>query len=253
MTLSAVIITKNEEALLADCLRSLSFCDETVVVDSGSDDGTVRIAEACGARIFKREFDNFAEQKNYAVSKASGDWVLSIDADERIPAALAEEIRAAVRSGQFFAYAVPRRTYFLGKLLKYGGSLNDRPVRLFRKASAAFQSPVHETLRIEGETGSLNTAMVHLTGDTVGRYLNKLNHFTDLEARKLRGRGKPLSVPSMLAMPLLRFFQVYFVKRGLLDGHAGFVYALWSGYYEFIRHAKHHQAFNKVDGLKTKQ
>lgn len=234
MSLSAVIITKNEEKNIRRCLGSVAFCDERIVVDSGSADATAAIAESLGAKVIRRDFEGFAAQKNFAVSCASGEWILSVDADETVSSALAEEIRMRVSAdAPARAYRVHRRTNFFGRDFRFSGLQKDAPVRLFRKDAAVFVNPVHEIVEVRGKTGDLRQRLEHRSFQTIGEYWQKLQLYTSIEAaqgareRSLRGRDLWLKPPA-------RFWLLYVWGRGFLDGFEGFLYAVLSSYYEFI-------------------
>ncbi len=248
--LTAVLIAKNAEATLERTLASVAFCDEIVVLDSGSSDRTAAIAALHGARVHLRTFDSFAAQKNHAVSLASHDWILSIDADEAVTPELAAEIRRVLADGPDAAdtgvaagYRIPRRTFFMGQALRFGGHQSDRPVRFFRRSAGSFAGKIHEEVRVEGRVDRLRSPLLHYTTLTAKDYLRKLNHYTDLEVESLRDRsqdgGQGAGRRSDIWLrPIARFGQKYFLQLGLADGWAGFVYAFLSGYYEFVRLAK---------------
>lgn len=244
--LSAVLIVKNAEATLDRTLVSAAFCDEIVVLlDAGSSDRSRAIAESRGARVHTRTFDDFAAQKNHAVSLARNEWVLSLDADEQVTPELAAEIQrligsAASASSAASAYRIRRRTYFLNRLLRFGGHQSDRPVRLFRRSAARFEGRVHEEVRVKGSTRDLTAPLLHFTTASAREYFRKLNHYTDLEAQALQAGG------SLFWKPTGRFVQKYLAQLGFLDGWAGFVYAVLSGYYEFVRQAKFWQKSQNI-------
>ncbi|MBI3252147.1 MAG: glycosyltransferase family 2 protein [Candidatus Omnitrophica bacterium] len=238
MNLSAVLITRNEEDKIGSCLKNLSFCDEIIVVDSGSTDGTVAGAERHGARVVVKPFVDFASQKNFAVAQARGEWILSVDADEIVTPALREEIRGCLERPSAAAYSLVRRNFIFGKRLRFGGSGHDEPVRLFRKGRARFEGLVHETLRVDGAVGRLTAPLLHYSTADVRSFFRKLSLYAELEARSLvRGKaGMPLSSRG-LWKPVGRFSQRYFIWGGFLDGAPGFIFAVLSGYYEFVREA----------------
>lgn len=240
MKLSAVVIARNEEANIGECLKSLSFCDEVVVVDSGSQDRTVSLANGLGARVTQRNFDNFASQKNFALSCASFPWVLSIDADERVSGELRGEIQKAI--GGLFAppaaYRMPRHNLIFGRRFRFGGNGSDAPVRLFQKERARFSGLVHETLLVDGPVGRFKGALLHASTPSAGVYLRKLNGYTGLEAECLREKGRSPRKSDFFLKPLFRFWQRFFLQLGFLDGREGFFFHLLSAYYEFVRYAK---------------
>jgi glycosyltransferase involved in cell wall biosynthesis len=236
--LSAVVITRNEEARIGRCLTSLSFCDEIVVVDSGSDDQTTLEAAKLGARVLVRPFDDFASQKNFAVSQARGTWVLSVDADEVAAPGLGEEILRVLQAAEVFAaYALPRHNFIFGKRLRFGGNGKDAPIRLFRKGRAVFEGLVHESLRVEGAVGRLKGTLLHYSTSDMRRYFQKLTLYAALEAERLQEQKARFSFFTLCSKPVGRFFQRYIVQGGFLDGTPGFLFAAFSGYYEFVRYA----------------
>jgi len=225
--LSAIIITRNEAANLPDCLGSLSFCDEIVVVDGGSTDGTAAIAAQAGARVIQKpDFAGFGAQKQAALDEARGDWVLSIDADERLPDALAREIQTVIESPARAGYSINRKTLFLGQFLKYGGWYPDRVLRLARRDKAHFSGdPVHESLLVDGSVGDLFNDMIHLSYRSIDDVLVKQRRYALLSAQVRRQRGVRGGLPAALSHSLSTFFKHYVLQAGLLDGARGFVAA----------------------------
>ena len=249
MKISAVIITYNEERNIEACLKSVSFCDEIVVVDSGSVDGTLALIKkhtpAGGApapAVYFRPFDHFSAQKNEAVSKATSDWILSIDADERVSEALQKEILDVIRSNppreQICAYHIPRKNFIFGSHLKFGANRGDAPVRLFRRGFAAFEGAIHERLSVRGRVGKLKSPLIHLSSPTLKDYVRRLDHYTQLEAIQMRDRGERFSYLKFFGKPPVRFIQRYFLQWGFLDGKKGFIYCALGSFYEFVRYAK---------------
>ena len=225
--LSAIIITHNEASNLPDCLASLAFCDEIVVVDHASADKTVTIAEQAGARVVRANgFSGFGPQKQIALDHAKGDWVLSIDADERVPHALAAEIRSAIASGTHDGYRINRKTYFLGRFLKYGGWYPDRVVRLARRIRARFtEDAVHERLDVSGSMGDLHHDMLHMSYRTIDDVLAKQRRYALLSAQVRRNRGTQGGLASALLRSHAAFLKHYILQGGFLDGAHGFVAA----------------------------
>jgi glycosyltransferase involved in cell wall biosynthesis len=237
MKLSAVVIAKDEEKNIARCLSSLRFADEVVLVDSGSADRTAEIAKAHADKVRHRAFDNFSAQKNFAAAEASGEWVLSVDADEVVTPALAGEIRRIVESPDgCAAYAVRRRTRLFGRWFRFGGMQTDRPVRLFRKGSARFVGSVHERVSVDGRTGLLKQTLEHTSFQTLREYFRRLELYTALESAREDAPAPRAS--HFFARPVYRFVSVYLVKQAFRDGVEGFFYGVLSAYYEFIRWAK---------------
>ena len=226
--LSAIVIAKNEAADLPDCLASLAFCDEIVVVDSGSTDATVAIARAAGAVVrVSEDWPGFGLQKQRALELASGDFVLSIDADERIPADLAEEIRAAIGRGDHAGWRINRRSSFLGRFLLHGGWYPDRVLRLARRSAARFTPDlVHERLVVDGPVGDLGHDMIHHSYRTIDEVLDKGRRYATASAAERRARGKRGGLAIALLRAMWAFLRHYVLKAGFLDGAHGFVAAL---------------------------
>lgn len=233
--LSVCLITKNEEQNLEDCLKSAAWADEIVVVDSGSTDRTQEIARAFTAKIFTRPFTNFAEQKNYALSQASGDWIFLIDADERIPEALAAEIREKTSGRQAAVYAVKRSTRFLGRSLRFSGTQGDRPVRLFPKGQVRYEQPVHEQIVTALPVKNLRRELIHLTTRNISQYMQKLELYTDMEAGLMKKQGKRAGLFKLWLSPAARFLQLYLLQAGILDGWTGLQFAALSAYYQWTK------------------
>ncbi len=237
--ISVVIIAKNEEGRLADCLQSARWADEIVVVDSGSTDKTAEIAARYGAKVLHRPFDDFASQKNFAVSQAGCPWVFSLDADERIPEALAQELRGiAQREDGKAGYYLHRDNWFFGRCLKHAGQEADHQMRFFRRDKARFRNSVHEVVDIDGPTGELAGRLTHHSCRDLNDYFRKFNHYTQLEAEQMKQRGVAFRASDMLLKPPLRFAYTYVLKGGFLDGYQGFLFHLFSAFYVLVKYAK---------------
>lgn len=237
-TLSAIIITRNEAYHLGDCIASLDFCDEIVVVDYDSDDATVEIAREAGARVnVTRDWPGFGLQKQRALELARSEWVLSIDADERVPPSLAAEIRAAITSDGVAGYRLKRLNHFLGRTLRHGGWYPDLVTRLARRKAARFSaSPVHERLIVDGQTGELQTPLVHLSYLTIDDVLAKLRRYTIATAQERRKNGRRGGLASALARAALSFLKCYVIQLGFLDRSRGFVAACFRAEETFWRY-----------------
>lgn len=237
--LSGVMIAKNEASNIKACLDSAGFCDEWVVIDSGSPDGTQTLARASGAQVWERPFDNYAAQKNFGIQKASGEWVLLLDADERVSEGLKKEIRAALAASAADGYEVRRLNRIFGRWMNHGAHAGDVQLRLVRRSKAVFYGPVHERVRPEGKIRRFKEPLFHYSTDTIADYMRKLNVYTDLEAAHLSVQDAPPSMRQLKARPLARLGQLIFLKRAFLDGLEGVIFAVLSGYYDFISLAKH--------------
>jgi len=226
--LSAIIITHNEAANLPECLASLAFCDEVVVVDHASTDGTAQIVAAAGARLIATpDFAGFGQQKQKALEAANGEWVLSIDADERVPEPLAREIRAAIEREENAGYRINRKTFFLGRYLAHGGWYPDRVLRLARRSAARFSADaVHERLDVNGAVGDLRADMLHMSYRTIDDVLAKQRRYALLSAQARRQRGVQGGLAVALVRSVFAFLKHYVLQRGFLDGSRGLVAAI---------------------------
>lgn len=225
--ISAVIITLNAAARIEACLRSLSFCDEIVLVDSGSSDGTQALAEALGARVVHNDWPGFGPQKQYALSLATQPWILSIDADEEVPEDLAWEIEAAVTAAGAEGYEMPRKSHFLGRWMRHSGWWPDPVLRLARRDRARFSDDiVHERLIVEGRIARLGGALLHYPIDSLQDAYEKINRYAEAGARKMVAAGKRPGFGAAFARAFWSFVSTYFLKRGFLDGREGLINAL---------------------------
>ena len=238
--LSAVLITRNEEANLPACLASLAgLADEIVILDSESTDRTVAVGEAAGARVVRHRFDGFGAAKQRALELANGAWVLSVDADERVTPALADEIRRLLASepaaGGFF---VRRDVFFLGKRLRFGGMGNDWVLRLFRRAGARFSaSPVHERVEISGRAVRLHGTLEHHAYRTLAEHVEKMNRYTDIQAQMKAGHGVRYRNWMWVRLPWEVFARCV-LRLGIFDGTAGVIFATMSAYSAWLKYAK---------------
>ena len=238
--LSAVLITRNEEANLPDCLASVApLADEIVIVDSESTDGTIAVAEAAGARVVRHRFTGFGVAKQRALEMATGAWVLSVDADERVTPALADEIRRVLATGPGAnGYLVRRDVFFLGRRLRFGGMGNDWVLRLFRRAGARFSaSPVHEHVEISGRPGRLSAALEHHAYRTLAEHVEKMNRYTDIQAQVKSGNGVRYQGWMWARLPWEVFARCV-LRLGILDGTAGVIFATMSAYSSWLKYAK---------------
>ena len=237
--LSAVLITKNAASALEECLRSVSFCNDIVVVDSGSQDGTVELAQRYGARVIESAWLGFGPQKQFAVEQARNDWVLCIDADERVSPALQSSIVAALEKPTATAYRFPRCNRFLGRYLRHGEGYPDWSLRLFHRGHGRWSDDaVHEKVLCDGEEGVLAGDLLHDSAESLDSYLTKQNRYTSLAADEALARGKRASVAKMLLSPLFRFIKFYLLRRGFLDGAPGLVHILIGCQNSFTKYAK---------------
>ncbi len=255
-TLSVAIITFDEEANLSRTLRSVAWADEIVVVDSGSSDGTLAIAEAFGARIFEEDWQGFGPQKNLAIQKCTSDWVLSLDADEEVSPALIAEIRALLTAEPPCSlYTLPRRNYFLRRWIRHGGYYPDRKLRLFVRGNVFFENaPVHETIPKSLPTGKLNGALLHHAYYTLAAYIEHMNRYSTLGAVTAAERGKGgrhllTFLWNVLLNPLATFVYNYLFRLGFLDGREGLLLHLYHSAYVSWKYAKAWENGGKVENL----
>lgn len=241
--LSVAIITYNEEKVIRRTLESVKWADEIVVVDSGSTDGTTAVCREYTDKVFIRGWLGYADQKNFAIDKTTGDWVLSLDADEPIEDHLAQEIRNIISSpAHFNGYRIPRKTYFLGKGIKYGGWYPDYNLRLFRKGTGKFiDRAVHEAIQVEGAVGTTRHAILHYAYPSIEIYMDKINKYSSLSVQVMSekgiGRFKTGCI-NIVFRPAFTFIYKYFFRLGFLDGKAGLVLNLFHSYYVFAKYAK---------------
>ncbi len=238
--LSVAIITLNEERNLAECLASVAFADEIVVVDGGSGDCTREIAREAGARVIEStDWQGFGVQKNRAIDACSGDWVLSIDADERVPRTLRDEIQTALRDSTFDVYEMPRSSYYCGRFMRHSGWWPDHVRRLFRRGTARFSpAPVHESLETDKKVGRLHHPIEHWSYRTMEQVLDKVNHYSSLSAPVVLARGDRPTVFTAIFHGIGAFFRTYVLRRGFLDGAHGFMLAVSNAegsYYRYIK------------------
>jgi glycosyltransferase involved in cell wall biosynthesis len=236
--LSLIVVTQDEERDLPSCLASAAFAEEKIVVDSGSRDRTLEVARGCGATVLHRDWEGYGAQKAFALTQATGDWVLSLDADEQLSPELAAEIPAAIQRSDVDGYWLRFQTIFLGKKLRFGAALGERHLRLFRRAKGKFDPrPIHEGVVVDGRVGTLAGPVIHESHRSLDEYFRKFNAYTTAMAEERRRRGHRFSVLSAWRLPG-RFFSRYVLRGGFLDGYAGFTYASLLAFYDFVKYAK---------------
>ena len=238
-TISVALITKNEAVNLGELLPRLQWADQIVVVDSGSDDDTARIAESHGCQTVVHPFDTFARQRNRAIDLSNGTWILSLDADERPTPRLVREIRNAARANRHAAYHIPIRSEILGRAVRRGGTQDDRPIRFFRRDLARWKGDVHEILHVNGRVSELTGWLEHRTLPTCSAFLEKIDRYTALEAAARVRRGRQPTIYDSLVAPPREVFRRLVYKLGFLDGPAGWQFALLSGYSEWVLARRH--------------
>lgn len=240
-SVSAIIVCFNEEDRIQDCLESVSWCDEIVVVDSFSTDRTPEICRRYTDRFTQHPWMGYREQKAYAHSQASKDWVLLVDSDERVSPELKREIldNLASENGQYAGYAVPRLVHYLGRWWRRGGWYPDYDVRLFRRERATWGgSDPHEKILVDGPVRRLSHPLYHYSYRNMDDHVARINRFTSISAQELIKRGGRWRLSDALLRPAVRFFRSYILKRGFMDGFAGFYVAVTAAVYVFLKYAK---------------
>jgi glycosyltransferase involved in cell wall biosynthesis len=238
--LSVTIIALNEAAHIAAAIDSASFADEILVVDSGSSDGTADIARAKGVRVLTREWAGYVEQKNFAAEQASHDWIFSLDADERIPPPLAEEIRGILAADPpHHGYRVPRVTFHLGRWIRTTDFYPDYQTRLYDRRHARWRGRyVHESVSVDGPSGQLKNDLQHYSFADLRDQIKRINHYSTLSAKQMYEAGRRTGPVEILVHPPAAFLRNYILRRGFLDGTAGLTISLvnaWSVGLKFMK------------------
>lgn len=238
--LSAIIIAKNEAHNIEECLDSVAFCDERIVViDMASTDETAQRAEMKGARVTRHDFQGFGAQKSFALAQAQGDWVLSIDADERVSAALAAEVRAAMANDAVDGFEMPRRSRFCGRIMRHSGWFPDYVLRLFRRARARFsQDIVHERVICDGAVARLREPLDHFPVQRIEDALSRMDRYSTANAAMMVASGQRVSFISGITHGLFAFLKAYVLRAGFLDGREGFLLAVAiaeGSYYRYVK------------------
>lgn len=240
MTLTVIIITKNESAHIADCIASVSFADEIIVVDSGSTDDTRNIAAALGAKVtLTPDWPGFGPQKNRALDLATSDWVLSIDADERVTPELAQEIQRELKQPKATAYKIARLSNFCGRWIRHSGWWPDHVLRLFKRDTARFTDvAVHESVKTDQAVVVLPGHFLHYPYADMDSLINKVNRYSSDAALMMHQRGRKSGVMTALGHAVWTFIRIYLMRRGFLDGREGFVLAMTGAAGSFFRYSK---------------
>lgn len=237
---AAIVITKNEAANIDACLASVAWADEVLVVDSGSTDDTVARARAHGARVLVRDWPGYSEQKNFAAGEAGCDWILSVDADERVTPALASEIRALLATDPAQAgFRIPRVTWHLGQWIRTTDWYPDYQLRLYDRRRARWKhARVHESVAATGEVGRLAADLEHYAYRDLAHHYTTMDRYTTLAAAEMHENGKKAGVFDLTLHPWAAFVRNYFLRRGFLDGLPGFIISVMNAYYVFMKYAK---------------
>lgn len=242
--ISALVITYNEENNISDCLDTLMWCDEIIIIDSKSSDRTTNIASKFTKKIFSVENLSFSEKKNLGVEKASYNWILCVDADERVTQNLKTEIRELLNSTDksLNAYYIKRKSFFISKFIKYCGWYPDYVLRLFRKSDKVRFSEklVHEKLLLDEKAGKLRSELIHYTDLDFEHYVNKMNLYSSYSAEEIFLDRKKPKIFSIIFRPVFTFIKMYFLKLGFLDGYIGLVLCTLSSIHVFAKYSKHY-------------
>lgn len=245
--LSVIILTKNEEKNILDCLESIYWADEIIIVDDFSEDRTLDVAKTYDLsekiKFFQNKLDNnFSQQRNFALSKATHDWVLFLDADERVPKELREEINISLiedkKNKKFNGFFIKRLDVMWGKALRHGESGSVRLLRLARKGFAHWNGKVHEEWIVEGNISTFDAYFLHYPHQTISEFLKEINFYTTLRAQELFEKKEKPSVLNILLYPKLKFLKNYILKLGFLDGIEGFIFSLFMSFHSFLVRGK---------------
>ncbi|MEJ2347276.1 MAG: glycosyltransferase family 2 protein [Gammaproteobacteria bacterium] len=248
-SISVTLITLNEAGNVGDCLESVAWADEIIILDSGSTDGTPDICRKYTDRVYVTDWPGYGPQKNRALDYATGDWVLSIDADERVTDELRREIEQAAGAAGHDAYSIPRSSSYCGRFLRHGGWWPDRVIRLFRRDKARFSdSIVHETVVVDGSVGQLCSPLLHYTYRTLDDVVSMINRYSSASAEAMYRAGKRGGLGRAIGHGAWVFLRTYVLRLGLLDGREGFMLAVSNAelaYYKYLKLAGLHKAAAK--------
>ena len=240
--ISAVVLTKNEEKNIKECLEGIKWCDEIIIIDDNSKDKTVKIAKESGAKVFNHSLNNdFSAQRNYGLSKVKGDWILFVDADERISEPLQYEIRNVIlfeERRDIDGYFIKRKDFMWGKELKHGEAGNIKLLRLAKKGKGEWIGKAHETWKVKGKTKFLKNSILHYPHQDVKIFLEEINFYTNLRAEELIDKKVKISWFSIILYPIGKFIINFFVKRGFMDGTPGFIIAMTMSFHSFMARSK---------------
>jgi glycosyltransferase involved in cell wall biosynthesis len=241
--LSVTIISYNEEKNIRDCLESVQWADEIVVIDSFSIDKTIDICREYTDRVYQNKWPGFVEQKNFALTKASHNWILSIDADERVSDELGEEIKGLLSNSlKYDGYYIPRKTFYVNKWILHCGWYPDYKIRLFKKDKGRWEgtggTAIHESVKVNGRVGYLKGDILHHSFPTISSHLKTINSFTSISATENFKKGERTGILSILFRPIFNFFKMYILKLGFLDGIPGLIVSVLSSYHVFIKYTK---------------
>ncbi len=240
--LSVVVITRNEASNIEACLQSVRWADELIVVDAQSSDQTVSLAERCGARVYVRPWPGYGPQKNFGFEQARHEWVLVVDADERVPGDLREEIRAVLAqppAGDVGAFEIPRRNFFYGRWLRYGGLYPDRQIRLLRRGACRYDdTKLHERLEVSGTVRRLSHPMDHHTMPSVGHHAHKIAAYSSLGAAEKLKRANQVTARQIAGHHVGTMLKTYLLRGAWRDGVRGLIISMFAGMFTFLKYVK---------------
>jgi glycosyltransferase involved in cell wall biosynthesis len=243
---SAVLITFNEEHNLTQCLPKLTWCDEIIVVDSGSTDNTLRICKSFGCKVYHKIFEGYGEQKRFAVGKAENDWVLCLDADEILTDGLVKEIKAELKAPTADGYLMPMSLVFMNREFKYGKESWRYFMRLFNKTKGGFNdSKVHEKIELDGTTKKLKNLIHHYSYRNFSQYFNKFNKYSCFGAEMAYNKGKKKSVTAIVLAVPLNFMKYYLLQKNFMNGLHGFNWSVLNSFYHFVKYIKLKEYYNQ--------
>jgi glycosyltransferase involved in cell wall biosynthesis len=237
--IAVLILTYNEQKNIKECMQSAAFADDMIVIDSGSSDDTVMIAQQLGATVVHHPMtEGFAAQRNFAQLQTTADWILFLDADERITPELAAEIKKKIRVEPGYAYEIPRRNIAFGHWLRYGGWYPDYTLRMYPRTAVSWHGIVHEEARMTIPKRKMSNPLDHYTYTDWNRYFIKFNSYTTLMAKQLHDKGRRASFVDIFFRPWWAFVRTYLLKLGILDGKMGFIMAAFHGFYTMAKYVK---------------
>lgn len=237
--ISIVVLTHNDEKRIVDCLESLNFADELIIVDDNSSDRTVELSQRFTKKIFVRPLNNnFANQRNFAFNLVHNQWVLFIDSDEFVSEKMKEEIQKKIKLNDIDGFYVKRYDYMWGKKILHGEAGNVRLLRLAKKDSGKWKGRVHEKWKVLGNTAELSSPLIHVPHQTVKEFVDDINEYSTVRTYELYEEGKEVNFFSIIFYPVAKFVQNYIVRRGYIDGIPGFLYAAMMSFHSFLVRAK---------------
>ncbi|MGB0909410.1 MAG: glycosyltransferase family 2 protein [Nitrospirales bacterium] len=240
-TISALVITKNEAHNISDCLESVKWVDEIIVVDAQSTDETVQLAKGFTEQVFVRQWPGFGLQKNFGMEQATSDWILIVDADERVSDELSEELKEFRTMPRIdgAAFRIARKNYFYGEWVQYGGAYPDYQIRLCRRGQATYNDvAVHENLIVDGAVNTLTGYLIHYTERQITDHFKKFSHYTTLAALEKGKSRKRVSWYHLTCNPFVIFLKTYVLKKGFRDGTRGVIFSVFASMYTFVKYAK---------------